>query len=124
VSDYRPNSSSQSKLKKQSTDGINLELVQNPDILATLCALKTSLQKVVGFALETENGSVYAKEKLVRKKADAIVLNTLSAKTGFESNTNEVKVYFAHGTEVELPLQDKERLGEGLMQYFVNEFGL
>lgn len=79
VSDWRPRRKRASKWRKEETsqDVANIELVRNPDILATLAASKAQ-RLVVGFALETGNGLARARAKLERKKADFIVLNDAS----------------------------------------------
>ena len=75
VADYRPAHRADNKIKKQA-DTLQIDLVKNPDILAHLGAIKTSEQIVVGFALETENELENATQKLIKKRADAIVLNS------------------------------------------------
>jgi phosphopantothenoylcysteine decarboxylase/phosphopantothenate--cysteine ligase len=71
--DYRPASVAPQKLSKTGRS-TRLELVQTPDILATLAAGKTS-QWIVAFALETEDGRSRALKKLYEKHCDLIVLN-------------------------------------------------
>jgi phosphopantothenoylcysteine decarboxylase/phosphopantothenate--cysteine ligase len=85
VADYRPLASAEQKLKK--TKKLTLELVENPDILLALGAARSGAKPVlVGFALETENLLPYARDKLVRKKADLIVANHASDGLGGEQN--------------------------------------
>lgn len=89
VADYRPESAAEEKIKKTG-DSLKLNLVRNPDIIASL-GLKKEGQFLVGFALETENELAYAKKKLTEKHLDAIVLNSLrDAGAGFGSGTNKV----------------------------------
>ena len=89
VADYRPEHPAAEKLKKTS-DSMQINLVRNPDIIASLGREKTG-QYLVGFALETENEMAYAKKKLQEKNLDAIVLNSLrDAGAGFGSDTNKV----------------------------------
>lgn len=77
VSDYRPASRIEGKAEKD--DGpVTLELVRNPDILAQLAATKGT-RPVVGFALQVEDAEARAKRKLVRKKIDAVVLDSPAA---------------------------------------------
>ena len=71
--DYRPQQVASQKLSKTGGPRV-LELVETPDILATLAAEKTS-QWMVAFALETEDARLRAMQKLARKKCDLIVLN-------------------------------------------------
>ncbi len=89
VADYRPENKADQKIKKAG-DRMQLTLVRNPDIIASLGAAKTS-QYVVGFALETENELSHAQKKLEEKQLDAIVLNSLNDPgAGFASDTNKV----------------------------------
>lgn len=67
VADYRPRQMVESKIKREHTTGMTLELVKNPDIAATLGDLKGKNQFLVGFALETENGISNALDKSQRK---------------------------------------------------------
>jgi len=123
VSDFTPVDAEDKKLKKTSMTGtMSLQLEQTPDILAALGAAKKPNQKLVGFALETNNGEDYAKEKLVRKNADAIILNMLSSKTGFESNTNAVDIFFQDGGELSFELMDKSLLGKQLLEALIEKF--
>ena len=92
VADYRPARVAPGKIKKQ--DGpLRLELVRNPDIAAELGATKQAHQRLVGFALETENGLANARGKLVRKNLDFIVLNSPNdAGAAFGHDTNKIQL--------------------------------
>ena len=92
VADYRPAEVAQEKIKKGDGD-LHLRLVRNPDIAADLGASKQAGQMLIGFALETENGESNAREKLLRKNLDLIVLN--SPKTpgaAFGHDTNQISL--------------------------------
>ena len=92
VADYRPESFETNKIKK-SSDDLVLKLLKNPDILATLGTIKKQGQFLIGFALETNNEINNAKEKLLRKNADAIVLNSLNdTGAGFSHQTNKITI--------------------------------
>ncbi|QMU65621.1 MAG: bifunctional phosphopantothenoylcysteine decarboxylase/phosphopantothenate--cysteine ligase CoaBC [Flavobacteriaceae bacterium] len=89
VADYKPKNYVNRKIKKKDA---SLEILLEPtkDILASLGAIKKE-QFLVGFALETENEMENATSKLIRKKLDAIVLNSLNDKgAGFAINTNKI----------------------------------
>ena len=58
----------------------------------------------------------------MKKNADAIVLNTLSSTTGFESNTNAVEVFYQNGEQQSFPLLDKSELGHQLLNAVLNKF--
>ena len=126
VSDFRPLTVDINKIKKVDNGStMTIDLERTSDILASLGTLEKEGQYVIGFALETQNGPSYAKDKLVRKSADAIVLNILGKQgVGFESTTNEVQVYFADGHEIFYPIQSKDILGGVLMSLFTKHFHL
>lgn len=126
VSDYRPITRSEHKIKKTDEGEIlTISLEKTPDILQTLGAQQNRKGYLVGFALETRDGQVYAKDKLARKNADAIVLNTLGKEgVGFEGDTNEVSVFTAKGKTFSFPLTSKIALGKSLLELFMNEFNL
>ena len=91
VSDFKPKKISKTKIKKNIKKTFNLELVKNIDIISELSKLKKPNQKVIGFALETENEIVNAKNKLEKKKLDAIILNSISDEnTCFNSDKNKI----------------------------------
>ena len=123
VSDFVPKTAANKKLKKTSMKGtMTIDLEETTDILAALGKTKRIDQKLIGFALETNDGIGYAKDKLVKKNADAIVLNTLSTTTGFESNTNAVEVFYQDGTQQSFPLADKTELGRQLLNAVLKKF--
>ena len=91
VSDFKPKKISKTKIKKNIKKTFNLELVKNIDIISELSKLKKPNQKVIGFALETENEIVNAKNKLEKKQLDAIILNSISdGNTCFNSDKNKI----------------------------------
>jgi phosphopantothenoylcysteine decarboxylase/phosphopantothenate--cysteine ligase len=79
VSDYRPKRRTSGKIKREAAETMTLELVQNPDIVREMAARRKPGQIVIGFALESSEGEAAARDKLVRKDLDAIVLNAPSA---------------------------------------------
>ena len=125
VADFTTVSQSAQKIKKGSASELIIKMMHTKDILASLGALKSAGQRLVGFALETQNGAEYAKGKLVKKNADAIVLNEMSKEgVGFHTKTNEVTVFLSDGTSKNYPLQSKEDLGGQLVQDFIHWFNL
>lgn len=94
VSDFRPASPATSKLKKGSADDAlkYIELVENPDILATMSARKKPGQVVVGYAAETEDLEANARKKLVTKHADFIVGNLAGGGRAFAVDDNEILI--------------------------------
>lgn len=83
VADYQPAAKSAEKLPKAGKN-LTIELKPTPDIAATLCASKRKDQTAIGFALQTHDGETKAREKLISKNLDGIVLNT-PATLGAES---------------------------------------
>jgi phosphopantothenoylcysteine decarboxylase/phosphopantothenate--cysteine ligase len=94
VADYRPEVVAQHKLKKDPTtgEGMLLQMVRNPDILATL-AQREDRPFSVGFAAETEKLLDYAARKLKDKNLDLIVANDVANPTiGFNSEENAITI--------------------------------
>ena len=98
VADYRPAAVQQQKIKK-GPDEISLQLVRNPDIVATVAAGERR-PFTVGFAAETRDVLAYAREKLQRKALDMIVANDVSDQSiGFNSELNEAVVLWGDGEQ-------------------------
>lgn len=110
VADFRPREVSARKIKKESLgdgEGIHLELVRNPDILAEISARKGS-RTIIGFAAESHDVIEAARRKLARKGCDLIVANDISrADAGFEVEENAVLFIWPDGGLEELPLLSK-----------------
>ncbi|MBT6145200.1 MAG: bifunctional phosphopantothenoylcysteine decarboxylase/phosphopantothenate--cysteine ligase CoaBC, partial [Gemmatimonadetes bacterium] len=105
VADYRPAQASETKIKR-GTGTLSIELVENPDIAATLGQEKGD-RILVAFALETGHGIEQARKKLEKKHADFVVLNDLADEgAGFEVDTNVVTIVDAEH-ECSLPRMDK-----------------
>ncbi|MCR4658718.1 MAG: bifunctional phosphopantothenoylcysteine decarboxylase/phosphopantothenate--cysteine ligase CoaBC [Bacteroidales bacterium] len=118
VADYRPEHTADHKLKKQSTDGLTLHMVQNPDILASLGASKRKGQTLIGFALETDNEEANASAKLQRKNLDYIVLNSLRDKgAGFGVDTNKVTIMGRDGSRLDSPLMSKQQVADLIVEH-------
>ena len=100
VCDMRPASPSARKLKKGVDDDAlkRIDLVKNPDILATMGARKASNQVVIGYAAETEDVEANARAKLLAKHADAIVGNLAGGGRAFGTDDNEVIIVTADNT--------------------------
>jgi phosphopantothenoylcysteine decarboxylase/phosphopantothenate--cysteine ligase len=106
VADYRPQTVSSRKIKKDS-DELLLRLERTEDILGTASAVKGD-RIVVGFALETENGVENALRKLDGKDLDLICLNrALEPGSGFETDTNRITLIGRDRNVTELPLMPK-----------------
>ena len=117
VADYRPAECADHKLKKNGDEGMHLDLVQNPDILATLGSMKQEGQTLVGFALETDHELENAQGKLERKNLDYIVLNSLRDKgAGFGVDTNKVTILSRDGHRTESSLLSKREIAQLIIQ--------
>lgn len=115
VADYKPANKAPEKIKKQG-DTLDIQLVKNKDILATLGSVKKAGQLLVGFALETTNELHHAMDKMNRKNADMIVLNSLKdAGAGFGHDTNKVTLIDKQGTQQELPLLSKQAVADAIV---------
>ncbi|MGB9814183.1 MAG: bifunctional phosphopantothenoylcysteine decarboxylase/phosphopantothenate--cysteine ligase CoaBC [Thermovenabulum sp.] len=109
VSDYRPKYRSEHKIKK-SEEEVFIELVKNPDILKELGEKKGD-KILVGFAAETDIPESNAREKLLKKNLDMIVLNDVTKQgAGFEVDTNIVKILYRDGRIEEFPLLSKKEV--------------
>ena len=113
VADFTPVQTSDTKIKRKGE--ITLTLKPNPDIAASLGAIKRPDQRMVGFALETNDEFNNAQYKLERKNLDFIVLNSLRDKgAGFGYDTNKVTLIDRDGSE-ELPLQSKKNVAKAII---------
>lgn len=120
VADYRPEKMAAQKIKK-SDEAFELRLTKTKDILAALGKEKTAHQLLVGFALETENELTNAREKLQRKNADIIVLNSLTEISDvFGADHNKVTLITRDGVAQLLPLQSKKDVSAALIQKIIS----
>lgn len=116
VADFRPKSFAQEKIKKQ-VDFTNIELEKTDDILKGIGAKKQEHQKIIGFALETENELENAKNKLQRKNLDALVLNSLKDEgAGFGFDTNKIKFLTKNGEIFDFPLKSKQEIAKDIVK--------
>jgi phosphopantothenoylcysteine decarboxylase/phosphopantothenate--cysteine ligase len=121
VADFRPESAAPRKIKKGEIKG-KIDLVPTDDILDTLGRSKRS-RVLVGFAAETNDMEGNAREKMRRKNLDAIVANDVSrTDIGFESDTNEVRVYFSDGTALDLAMAAKEAIATAVWRAVCRKF--
>lgn len=115
VSDYRPATSFEGKMKKEKPE-IELTLIKNPDILAEFGMQKAPGQLAVGFALETHAGLDNARNKLSAKNLDLIALNFFDRNTsGFEVDTNILTLIDNEGLTTELPQLPKDDAADKLL---------
>ncbi|QBY04018.1 bifunctional phosphopantothenoylcysteine decarboxylase/phosphopantothenate--cysteine ligase CoaBC [Thalassotalea sp. HSM 43] len=115
VADYKVAKVSDQKIKKTSDNQqMAIELVKNPDIVASVAA-QPDKPFTVGFAAETQDVESYAKAKLQRKNLDMIAANDVSKQgQGFNSDDNALSVFWQGGDQ-QLPLMDKQSLARQLV---------
>jgi phosphopantothenoylcysteine decarboxylase/phosphopantothenate--cysteine ligase len=99
VADYRPAEAAATKLKKDRRETLTLALERTEDVISALAAVRRPGQTIVGFAAEHGEGALaYGREKLARKKLDAVVVNDIArTDIGFEGAHNEVTIVTASG---------------------------
>lgn len=115
VADYTPKTVSTQKIKKK-TEEFALDLIKTADIAATVGVEKHDNQIIIGFALETENETTNAFDKLKRKNMDYIVLNSLNdAGAGFGHDTNKITIYNSDGLYRQYDLLPKSEVAEKIL---------
>ncbi|WBL24959.1 bifunctional phosphopantothenoylcysteine decarboxylase/phosphopantothenate--cysteine ligase CoaBC [Zunongwangia sp. HGR-M22] len=120
VSDYTPEKVSDQKIKK-ADENLTIKLIKTQDILKALGENKRH-QKLIGFALETNNELENAKSKLKRKNLDFVVLNSLQDKgAGFQSDTNKVSFVFAEEVKT-FGLKQKSEVAQDILNELINLF--
>jgi phosphopantothenoylcysteine decarboxylase / phosphopantothenate---cysteine ligase len=113
VADYRPETRSDSKIKKTGADPEPLRLVQNPDILRELSADRQRPgQVIVGFGAETGDVLANGRAKLAAKGCDLLVVNQVGGGMAFGTSDNEAVILGADGTETRVPRGPKEALAD------------
>jgi phosphopantothenoylcysteine decarboxylase/phosphopantothenate--cysteine ligase len=114
VADYRPAQVADQKIKKDSQDGLVIELERTEDILEEVCRRKGD-RIVVGFAAETQDLIANARKKLVKKNADLIVANDVSSPdAGFDVQTNRISLVSATDCQ-SLPLMTKREAADRIL---------
>ncbi len=117
VADYRPLTVSEQKLKR--TGPLTLELAPTEDILAEVVRRRRPGQVIVGFAAETENRMENGRAKLLRKGADAIVVNDVAGDgVGIDSDENAA-TFLTLSTAIELPQMAKRKLADRILDEIV-----
>jgi phosphopantothenoylcysteine decarboxylase/phosphopantothenate--cysteine ligase len=113
VADYRPETRSDTKIKKTPAAPEPIRLVENPDILRELSGRRLRAgQVVVGFGAETGDLLVNGRAKLAAKGCDLLVVNKVGAGLGFGAADNEAVILGADGTQTSVPMGPKEVLAD------------
>ena len=115
VADFTPVHPAGEKIKKSAAPEV-IHLKPTRDILAGLGKMKRHNQLLIGFALETENELVHAREKLERKNLDMIVLNSLrDSGAGFGTDTNKITLLTKSDDPKTFPLKSKEAVAMDIL---------
>lgn len=117
VADYRPENVASQKLKKtENNDQMTINMIKNPDIVATVANMTEQRPFTVGFAAETNDVETYARGKLVKKNLDMICANDVSVEgQGFNSNDNAITLFWPEGEQA-LALESKEALSFRILE--------
>ena len=118
VADFTPETTADTKIKREGDDLV-LRLKPTHDIAAALGRMKQPHQHLVGFALETNDETAHAQDKLRRKNLDFIVLNSLrDAGAGFRHDTNKVTIISDNDIK-EYPLKSKAEVAKDIVDELV-----
>jgi phosphopantothenoylcysteine decarboxylase/phosphopantothenate--cysteine ligase len=113
--DFRPATAAASKTAR-GKGALEIRLEPTEDVLAATAGARKPGAIIVGFALETGDALARAREKLVRKDLDLIVVNdALEAGAGFEVETNRVTLLGRDGSEAAMPLASKRAVAEMIL---------
>ncbi|MBO7233775.1 MAG: bifunctional phosphopantothenoylcysteine decarboxylase/phosphopantothenate--cysteine ligase CoaBC [Paludibacteraceae bacterium] len=119
VADFTPEHMADVKIKREKDD-LTFTLKPTHDIAATLGTMKQENQKLVGFALETNQEHENAERKLTKKNLDFIVLNSLNDKgAGFGYDTNKITILDKTG-QCDFPLKSKQQVAEDIINHLEN----
>ena len=112
VADYRPVNVSTEKIKKKDSP-LELRLEETEDVAASLGKVKSDKQKLICFALETENEEAFARAKMNRKNADLLILNSLRTEgVYFGSDNNAITLFHSNGSKKEISLKSKTEIAQ------------
>jgi phosphopantothenoylcysteine decarboxylase/phosphopantothenate--cysteine ligase len=116
VSDFRPARAEAGKIARAGSGALELRLEETEDVLAALAAERRDDQTIVGFAAEHGSEAIErAREKLQRKRVDAIVFNDVGrAEIGFDSEMNEVTIV-EREAEHDVPLAPKDEVADAIL---------
>ncbi len=125
VADYKPVDPADSKIKKKdNTTELCVSMTQNPDILKLIGEKKTKEQFLVGFAAETNDLEKNALLKIKKKNLDMIAANLVgSSDSGFKADTNKVKLFSKDGSFIDIPLMDKSKVANILLDQIIESIG-
>ncbi|MBQ8634957.1 bifunctional phosphopantothenoylcysteine decarboxylase/phosphopantothenate--cysteine ligase CoaBC [bacterium] len=115
VGDFRAENISETKISKEDIDDVlNLKLVKNPDVVATIAQNKKTNQKIIGFCLTDKDLINCAKNKLKNKNLDFIIANDV--KTALNTNQNKVTIIEKSGKIIDIDLDTKENIAQKILE--------
>jgi len=119
IADYTPAQPNDLKIKKKEAT-MSIALEKTKDILAELGSRKQKNQYLIGFALETNNELENAKEKLLKKNADLMVLNSMQdAGAGFNTDTNKITLIDRQNKTTVFELKNKSEVAQDIIHYIL-----
>ncbi len=122
VADYKPINQATEKIKKKDTS-LHIDLTPTVDIAEYLGKKKLAHQRIIGFALETNDEESNAIDKMKRKNFDMIVLNSLRNEgAGFGNDTNQITLYWPDNKRKEFGLKSKVSVANDITQEIVKMF--
>jgi phosphopantothenoylcysteine decarboxylase / phosphopantothenate---cysteine ligase len=120
VADFTPEITAVKKIKKNKSDFL-LKLKPTTDIAKTLGSMKKPLQILAGFALETDNELENAKEKLIKKNLDLIILNSLNENgAGFGYDTNKITIINTNNIINKFELKSKGEAAKDILDNIIS----
>ena len=123
VVDFKPATVSDRKIKRSGVKAMDLSLVPNPDIIASVASSNARPKLVVGFAAETHKVQAHARKKLARKSLDFIFANDVSDHSiGFNSEHN-AGVLIGRDSDIVMPMSSKRVLAESIIGELSNALG-
>lgn len=115
VVDFKPATVHDRKIKRNGLESMDLSLIPNPDIIASIADGASRPTLVVGFAAETHEVKAYARKKLASKSLDFIFANDVSDQSiGFNSELN-AGVLISKDSEITMPMSSKRVLAESIV---------
>ena len=119
IADYTPAKPNDLKIKKKEAT-MSIALEKTKDILAELGSRKQKNQYLIGFALETNNELENAKEKLLKKNADLMVLNSMQdVGAGFNTDTNKITLIDRQNKTTVFELKNKSEVAQDIINYIL-----
>ena len=120
VVDFKPATVHVQKIKRNGLESMDLSLIPNPDIIASIADSASRPRLVVGFAAETHEVKAYARKKLASKSLDFIFANDVSDQSiGFNSELN-AGVLISKESEITMPMSSKRVLAESIVSELSN----